>query len=283
MSCRSCSHMKVSPASIGTRLMRCPSTQPRAMVCPTRAVPGVSTACNNERHAVDFDAFFSCVDGTTPEKLLRAGIYEQIAIALKGGPWRRASLVMIAKVLSGNSVAAQVVYAAAASSAWLGGAMKYAASHGLPFRAPDLHRVVELSHLQQFSGRGHLPASRINLTRSRLSRANLKNKMPVVRMPKYRPGNGPDNRFSSIVLQARQAEAEVTARGSSSTTTMPAAATVPADIVDVLIEVKSSEAVEQPVDDETADLETMQLELAEIEAKLAAAKEEAAKEEALRT
>ena len=71
--------------------------------------------------------------------------------------------------------------------------------------------------------------------------------------------------------------------GSSSTTTMPAAATVPADIVDVLIEVKSSEAVEQPVDDETADLETMQLELAEIEAKLAAAKEEAAKEEALRT
>jgi len=61
---------------------------------------------NEERRAVDFGAFFSCEDGTTPQELLRAGIYNQIAIALKGGPWRRASLVVIASALAQRSASA---------------------------------------------------------------------------------------------------------------------------------------------------------------------------------
>jgi len=52
------------------------------------------------RHAVDFAAFFSCANGTTPQELLHAGIYSQIAIPLKGGPWRSASLVIIAHSLA---------------------------------------------------------------------------------------------------------------------------------------------------------------------------------------
>jgi hypothetical protein len=68
------------------------------------AVPGV--LANEERRAVDFGAFFSCEDGTTPQELLHAGIYNQIAIALKGGPWRRASLVVIASVLAQRSASA---------------------------------------------------------------------------------------------------------------------------------------------------------------------------------
>mmetsp|Transcript_12124 Transcript_12124/g.31431 ORF Transcript_12124/g.31431 Transcript_12124/m.31431 type:complete len:638 (-) Transcript_12124:108-2021(-) len=68
-------------------------------------MPGV--LANEERRAVDFGAFFSCEDGTTPQELLRAGIYNQIAIALKGGPWRRASLVMIASAFAQSARASQ--------------------------------------------------------------------------------------------------------------------------------------------------------------------------------
>ena len=75
----------------------------RALV--VRAVPGV--LANEERRAVDFGAFFSCEDGTTPQELLRAGIYNQIAIALKGGPWRRASLVVIASAFAQSARAPQ--------------------------------------------------------------------------------------------------------------------------------------------------------------------------------
>jgi len=70
-------------------------------------MPGV--VANEARHAVDFGAFFSSEDGTTPQELLRAGIYNQIAIALKGGPWRRASLVVIARALAQPSQAAKSV------------------------------------------------------------------------------------------------------------------------------------------------------------------------------
>ena len=55
---------------------------------------------NEARYAVDFGAFFSCEDGATPEELLRGGIYTQIAIALKGGAWRRASLVVLAQAIA---------------------------------------------------------------------------------------------------------------------------------------------------------------------------------------
>jgi len=44
----------------------------------------------------EFGSFFSSVDGATPEKLLKRGIYSEIAVALKGGPWREASMTMLA-------------------------------------------------------------------------------------------------------------------------------------------------------------------------------------------
>jgi hypothetical protein len=69
-------------------------------------VPGV--VANEARNAVDFDAFFSCEDGTTPEEMLRAGIYNQIAIALKGGPWRHVSLVLMAQALALQSQAVEL-------------------------------------------------------------------------------------------------------------------------------------------------------------------------------
>jgi len=62
-------------------------------------MPGVDDL--EDRHAINFGAFFSYPDGTTPQDLLQAGIYNSIALALKGGPWRRASLVMAANAFSG--------------------------------------------------------------------------------------------------------------------------------------------------------------------------------------
>ena len=64
-------------------------------------MPGVGG--QEARHAVDFGAFFSCADGATPQELLDGGIYNQIAIALKGGAWRRASLVVITRALAGTA------------------------------------------------------------------------------------------------------------------------------------------------------------------------------------
>ena len=53
-----------------------------------------------ERHGCEFSQFFACAEGTTPDDLLKRGIYAQIAVALKGGEWRRASMVMLAEALA---------------------------------------------------------------------------------------------------------------------------------------------------------------------------------------
>lgn len=47
------------------------------------------------RHSVEFKSFF----GSTPEELIRMGIYHDVAIALKGGEWRRTSAAMVAQRL----------------------------------------------------------------------------------------------------------------------------------------------------------------------------------------
>ena len=47
------------------------------------------------RHSTDFEAFFD--RGVTPKELLDAGIYRSIAVPLKGGEWRQASLLMVAQ------------------------------------------------------------------------------------------------------------------------------------------------------------------------------------------
>lgn len=61
-------------------------------------MPGVGG--QEARDGVEFGTFFSCDEGATPDQLLRAGIYEQIAVALKGGAWREASTVMLARTIA---------------------------------------------------------------------------------------------------------------------------------------------------------------------------------------
>ena len=60
-------------------------------------MPGLG---QEERHACSFDKFFACDHGTTPAVLLNRGIYDQIAIALKGGEWRKAGMVMLARAIT---------------------------------------------------------------------------------------------------------------------------------------------------------------------------------------
>jgi len=49
------------------------------------------------RDGCEFGTFFSCPEGATPEVLLKRGIYSQIAVPLKGGSWRQASMRLLAK------------------------------------------------------------------------------------------------------------------------------------------------------------------------------------------
>ncbi len=61
------------------------------------AVPG--SGGQEARFGCEFGSFFSCADGATPGDLLKGGIYSEIAIALKGGPWREASMAMLGMAL----------------------------------------------------------------------------------------------------------------------------------------------------------------------------------------
>ena len=51
------------------------------------------------RDAIEFKYFFCCEDGTTPTELLKRSIYSTIAVALKGGEWRKVSMVDLAQGL----------------------------------------------------------------------------------------------------------------------------------------------------------------------------------------
>ena len=54
-------------------------------------MPGIG---QEGRHAIEFDAFFR--DEQTPKVLLASGVYATIAVPLKGGPWREASMALLA-------------------------------------------------------------------------------------------------------------------------------------------------------------------------------------------
>ena len=56
-------------------------------------MPGVGG--QEARHGCEFGTFFSCAEGATPEYLLKRGIYSEIAVPLKGGPWREASMALL--------------------------------------------------------------------------------------------------------------------------------------------------------------------------------------------
>ncbi len=61
-------------------------------------MPGVGGQA--ARHGCDFGSFFACDAGTTPSELLQRGIYNEIALPLKGGEWRNASLVLLYNTLA---------------------------------------------------------------------------------------------------------------------------------------------------------------------------------------
>ena len=60
-------------------------------------MPGVGG--QEARFGCEFGTFFSCADGATPGELLKRGVYSSIAVPLKGGEWRKASMVQLAMAL----------------------------------------------------------------------------------------------------------------------------------------------------------------------------------------
>jgi hypothetical protein len=52
-----------------------------------------------ERHGCDFDSFFSCPEGATPPVLMQRNVYSEIAVPLKGGPWREVSMRLLCTAL----------------------------------------------------------------------------------------------------------------------------------------------------------------------------------------
>jgi len=53
-----------------------------------------------ERYGCDFALFFSNPDGSTPPALLQRVVYNELAVPLKGGAWRDASLALLATALT---------------------------------------------------------------------------------------------------------------------------------------------------------------------------------------
>jgi len=55
------------------------------------------------RPSVPFSTFFTYGEGGTPLQLVRAGIYQEIAVPLKGGAWRKTSLTILAVGMGAES------------------------------------------------------------------------------------------------------------------------------------------------------------------------------------
>jgi len=54
----------------------------------------------DQRDGCDFGVFFACAQGSTPEELLKGGVYSEIAVPLKGGSWRKASMALLGLALA---------------------------------------------------------------------------------------------------------------------------------------------------------------------------------------
>ena len=67
-------------------------------------MPGVGQP--EARHGVDFASFFD--SDSTPKRLIDAGIYNEVAVPLKGVAWREASMVLLARAVAGQDVAGQL-------------------------------------------------------------------------------------------------------------------------------------------------------------------------------
>lgn len=60
------------------------------------------TGGQEKRHGARFEIFFANEAGATPQELIQAGIYNSIAIPLKGGAWRETSMTMLMMALGGE-------------------------------------------------------------------------------------------------------------------------------------------------------------------------------------
>ena len=89
-------------------------------------MPGMQGDGQDARHGVEFGTFFACSDGATPPNLIQANIYGQIAVALKGGPWRVASMVLMAQGIASGMEVEPLSLSAASSLAVLKAAFKFA-------------------------------------------------------------------------------------------------------------------------------------------------------------
>ena len=89
-------------------------------------MPGMQDDGQDARHGVEFSTFFACSDGATPTNLIQANIYGQIAVALKGGPWRVASMVLMAQGIASGMEVEPLSLLAASSLAVLKAAFKLA-------------------------------------------------------------------------------------------------------------------------------------------------------------
>jgi len=78
-------------ATLGSELMMAMSLDIHVLV--VHEMPGGGG--QEARFGCEFGAFFSCADGTTPTELLQRGIYSSVAVPLKGGPWRKASMMLL--------------------------------------------------------------------------------------------------------------------------------------------------------------------------------------------
>lgn len=78
-------------ATLGEELMKAMDLGIHVMLC--HEMPGVGG--QTSRHGCEFGLFFSNAHGATPVELLKRGIYQEIALPLKGGAWREASMVLM--------------------------------------------------------------------------------------------------------------------------------------------------------------------------------------------
>jgi hypothetical protein len=87
-------------------------------------MPGIGG--QEHRNGCEFGAFFASPDGATPRELLNRGIYSEVAVPLKGGAWRNASMALLGSALSMTKEEAKdaaagvdVLNIRAESKAWL--------------------------------------------------------------------------------------------------------------------------------------------------------------------
>ena len=82
-------------AALGAELLKAMDLGIHVMLVHEMAGGGGQDA----RFGCEFSTFFGHPDGATPAELLKCGIYSEIAVPLKGGAWREASMVLMGMAL----------------------------------------------------------------------------------------------------------------------------------------------------------------------------------------